>query len=246
MRRPIFIKGHLSFSLDKHQLEFIHQNISLYGVTGLQWAPLSPLHHFGHQVTAHIRIPQSYIAPMQAEAILLRERTTRSDHMVVKFLLNDTQKQEMTGLIQQFGFIPAKVTRKYPRIPVDDTVESFPLKVYGRLSSPMVAADKTPSYDFEVRDLSPEGILLSTFSPRASQIRPADRLDLVIESRGDFKKPVLAQGKICRITEKIVPGQQGLERFFGVQFMSIDPGSRDTFLSVLKSILEKIRVQAKA
>ena len=244
MRRPIFIKGHLSFTLDKHQLEFIHQNLSIYGVAGLQWAPLSPQHHFGAVVNVNVRIPQSYTGTLHAQATLMRERTTRSDHMVVKFLWDLETKSLVNNLIAQHGFTPAKVTRKYPRIPVDTEIATFPLKVFGRLSSHLAAPDRTPHYDFEVRDLSPQGILLTTNSPRAANLRPADRLDLVIESRGQFTKAILAQGKICRITDEMTPGQPNPMRVFGIQFMTIDAGCRDTFLAVLKSILAEVKVQA--
>ena len=110
---PVFVKGHLSFSFEKQDLEFIHQNISVFGVTGLPWGPLNSREHFGKEVMVSLRITAPESLAILTRAEIMREHTSVGEHMGIKFRFEAESKAKLHALIQRHGFYPTEYLRKY-------------------------------------------------------------------------------------------------------------------------------------
>ncbi len=248
---PIFVKGHLTFSLDEHVLEFVHQNISVFGVTGLPWPPLDPTRHFGQAVQAQVRIPSSGTPStlnFKTRAYLLRESTNRSEQMGLHFHLDAESRAQLETHISRHGFYPTEYIRKYPRIPSLATVQTFPLRaLVTQLALPDEHATdrvRLPGDEqiiFDVGNLSPNGILLHTENQLALSIRPGDRLEMKLEPRGWFPMQLTVQGMVCRIVDELDPSSGNIARYLGMKFTRISDVDRAAFLNLLKDILERLQ-----
>ncbi len=244
---PVFIRGHLTFTIDGHTLEFIHQSISVFGVTGLSWAPLDPFAHFGKEIRVQVRIPAlpqpfSFTAP----AHILREKTLYSDYMGLRFHLPPDVTKTLEELIRKGGFYPTDYVRKYPRIPSNEQVQTFPLRALGIPQTRRSKRGRTVEATgdpivFEVGNLSPNGVLLSTENQQAVDLSPGDRIDLMLEPRGWFPHKVEMEGLICRVSDELIPSTKNLRRYFGIKFSRIDDTNKAVFLNLLKDILERIQ-----
>jgi hypothetical protein len=244
---PVFIRGHLTFSLEGHTLEFIHQAVSTFGVTGLPWAPLDPIQHFGKEVTTQVRIPaQPQPLSFSCPARILREKTQYAEYMGLRFKLPADVRSQLESLIKKGGFYPTEYVRKYPRIPSDEQIQTFPLKAMGIPNQDDLARSRRPSLSgdpilFDVGNLSPNGVLISTENQSAIDLLPGDRIDLMLEPRGWFPHKVEMEGTICRIGDEMVPATGNLRRYLGIKFSRIDHQNRQVFLDLLKDILERIK-----
>lgn len=243
----VFIRGHLTFTLDGHTLEFIHQAVSAFGVTGLPWPPLDPLRHFGKAVTVSVRIPsQPQPFAFSCPAHILREKTHYSEYMGLRFDLPADIKKQLDALIQKSGFYPTEYVRKYPRIPSDDHIQTFPLRAMGIPNPDDLAKHRKASTAldpilFDVGNLSPNGVLISTENQSAIDLLPGDRIDLMLEPRGWFPSKVEMEGVICRINDEMVAKSGNLRRYFGIKFTRVDSANRQIFLDLLRDILERIK-----
>lgn len=243
---PVFVKGHLSSMFQGLSLEYVHRNISLFGVTGLPWEPLSSEEHFGKRLSLKVRTSTPVPYEFLTEAVIMRESTLYSEQMGFRFLLSPAVQTELLALIQKVGFHPTEHVRKYPRIPAFTQVGNFPMRV---IVSPLLSEsvrDGQPLV-FDLANLSPNGVLLFTENPLALSIIPNQRLDLVIEPRGQFPVPISLQGLVCRITDSIDTASGNRVRYLGIKFYKIDDMNRAAFLDLLRTILEQLkRVQPQS
>lgn len=238
MIEPVFVKGHLSFCLDKQDFEFIHQNISVFGVTGLPWGPLNSRDHFSKEVMVSIRIASPAPLSILTRSEIMREHTTVGEHMGLKFFLEAESKAKLSALIQKHGFYPTEYLRKYPRIPANPSIQTFPLRA---LVYPEGGTANNAPMVFDVGNLSPNGILIHTENQSALNMRPGDRLNLMLEPRGWFPMSIKVQGLVCRISDELNPQSGNLIRYLGIKFTKVDDVNRTAFLDLLKDILEKIK-----
>ena len=243
MLPPLFVKGHLTFSLEGHHLEFTHQNISTFGVMGLKWGPLSVQEHFGAIVQASITCPAKEAPLMiKSEGHLIRELTVQADYMGVQLHLDDNQRKQLQEYIRQHGFYPTEYIRKHPRIPASKEIQTFPLRVVGSFKS--YGNENANSIVFDISNLSPNGILITSENQLARTIRVGDYLQMALEPRGWFPTTIRVQGLICRITENIDRTTSNLIRSFGIKFTKVDEANRNAFLDLLRDILEKVKAQS--
>jgi hypothetical protein len=238
----VFVKGHLSFTLDGHTLEFVHQNISLFGVTGLPWDPLDSRVHFGKEVQVQLRIPGEPALQLKAPAFLLRELTLYAEHLGLRFALDPEQKSRLAAEIEKRGFVPTEYVRKYPRIPANWRVATFPLRVQVDPAPRDLGQELFP-ITLDVANLSPNGVLLTTENQMALSLAPNQRLNLVLEPRGWFPTSVKVEGLICRITDDLNPANGNLVRYVGIKFARVDDANKAAFLEMLKDILSQIKRQ---
>jgi hypothetical protein len=233
--------------LDGHTLEFIHQAVSTFGVTGLPWTPLDPIRHFGKEVTVQARIPsQPTPLAFSCPARVLREKTQYAEYMGLRFNLPADIKNQLDALIKKSGFYPTDYVRKYPRIPSEEHIQTFPLRAMGIPNQDDLSRRKRPTSSgdpilFDVGNLSPNGVLISTENQSAIDLIPGDRIDLMLEPRGWFPNKVELEGTICRIGDELVPATGNLRRYFGIKFTRVDQANRQVFLELLKDILERIK-----
>jgi len=240
MLSPVFVKGHLNFRLDQQDYEFIHQNISVFGVTGLPWGKLDPRTHFGREVRVNIRIPAPNALNFETRAFIMRESTSVAEHMGLKFEIDPEPRERFAALVQSAGFFPTDYLRKYPRIPANALIQTFPMRVLA------VPLGGSTSYVMDVSNLSPNGILLQSENQQALSIAAGHRLDLTLEPRGWFPMPVKVQGLVCRVVDEIHPQTGNLQRYLGIKFSKVDEVNRGVFLDLLKDILARIKAVEEA
>ncbi|MBL7714711.1 MAG: PilZ domain-containing protein [Bdellovibrionales bacterium] len=246
--KPIFIKGHLRFQLDGQWLEFVHQPISVYGVTGLQWGKLSGAQHFGKRITAQVRIPQAPKDPLQFDcpAVITREVGLHSESLGLHFFLEARIKNLLDSLISLKGFYPTDYVRKYPRIPSSHVIQTFPLRAI--VTARTTANSNIPADTqmvFEVANLSPNGALLMTENQNSLGLAPGSKIRITLEPRGWFSKSVTVEALVCRTTDEIQPQTQNFIRYLGVKFSRIDGSNRAIFLELLKDILGRMKLQPR-
>jgi hypothetical protein len=242
MLPPLFVKGHLTFSLEGHTLEFMNQNISTFGVMGLKWHPLNAQDHFGATVQTVITCPAKEAPLMiKTDGHLIRELTVQADYMGVQLHLNDEQRKLLQEYIRAHGFYPTDYIRKHPRIPANKDIQTFPMRVLGTLKSS--SGDTAPPMVFDVANLSPNGILINSENQSAKTIRVGDYINMTLEPRGWFPTAIKVQGLICRITDNLDKNSSNFTRSFGIKFTKVDETNRNAFLDLLRDILEKVKTQ---
>ncbi|MCM2277494.1 MAG: PilZ domain-containing protein [Oligoflexia bacterium] len=237
---PVFVRGHINLTVRERSqtrnLEFTHQNISLAGVSGLPWEPLSREEQFGAKIEVTVRIPTARPLSFRTLATITREFTTFADHMGLRFHLPAEHARDLAEVIRTEGYFPTEYIRKYPRIPSLPIIRTFPLRALA-----MPRPDVPFPLSFDVLNLSPNGVLISTESQVSEQFRPGQKLDLLLEPRGWFPMPIRLQGLICRVGEEPNERTGNIVRSFGVKFAKIDEVNRTAFVDLLKDILERFR-----
>ncbi len=241
---PVFIQGDLSLIANGNPLEFLCQKISSFGVTGLPWEPLHPDKDFGKQVQAQITLSvEGGKLQFQTAAHLLRESTPQFERMGVRFLLEPDLKIRLESAIQKYGYYPTEAIRKYPRIPSNPLIQVFPSRAQvwcPEIQEQSNHPERWP-IGFDVANLSPGGILLSTENQLGFIVQPGTKLKLLIEPRGWFPMPIQAEGTACRIVDDLDPQSGNMIRYLGIRFSKLDELNRAGFLNLLKEILERIK-----
>ncbi len=234
---PVFVKGHLRFALDEKSFEFVHQNISSHGVTGLQWGTLDKIASFGRTVIVDVRVPGKPPLQFQTKAHITREASAGATQMGLRFELDSSIRKQLDARILESGFQPTEYIRKYPRIPSSQVIQTFPLRALVKSTE----KPGEPQIVFDVVNLSPNGVLLVTENQSALAMQPGGRLEISLEPRGWFPMPVAAQGVVRRISDELNLANRNLIRMLGVQFTSLDDVNRAAFLELLKDILERLK-----
>ncbi|MCC7440369.1 MAG: PilZ domain-containing protein [Bdellovibrionales bacterium] len=245
MMSPVFVRADLAFGLDDHELDFPNEKISVYGITGLRWHPLSPAQHFGKEVSLSITTLTPDPVSLLVRAQLMRETSLQSQHLGLRLLLEPAEKAQLQDQVARFGFYPTEYVRKYPRIPAREAIQTFPLHVIGRPFDPDDTITDPGPIVFNVENLSPNGILISTQNQLALSLGPGQRLDMILDPRGWFPVQVAVLGRICRILDEIDPESGNLHRHVGVKFVEVDEANRTAFLDLLRDILQRFKRAAE-
>ncbi|MBI4924638.1 MAG: PilZ domain-containing protein [Bdellovibrio sp.] len=227
--------------MDNEAMEFLFQIISHYGVSGLPSNSITQL-YFGKTVFVNLELPAKVPLYLKTRAKVLREKTLYTEHMALKFLMEDDQKEQLSQHIKEHGFYPTEYVRKYPRIPATSDIQTFPLKTIVKPIIPMVEFGKSQHLVMDVINLSPNGSLLSSESQLALQLNPGQKLNLELEARGWFPVSVYMEGMICRIRDDLNVLNGNLLRHFGIKFTKIDRINKAAFMDLLKDILENIKI----
>jgi hypothetical protein len=237
---PVFVKGQISLESEKYNLEFIKKNISEFGVMGLPWGPMNAQEHFGKLVGVTLKIFTQEPTTINAKAHLIRECTVYSDHMGLRLRLGDAERSALRSQIKRYGYFPTEYIRKYPRMPSLASIQTFPLHT-------MAYTEENPEQPmiFNIGNLSPNGILLSSESQLVMKMKPGDRLNVIMDPRGWFPVQVRFQGMICRITDDLTESGNVM-RHLGVRMTKISTTDRTAFLDLLKDILSKMKMTSVA
>lgn len=237
----MLIQGDVLFTVKGFSFHFKNRTITLDGVSGLAWEPLDAERECGRPVTVKVDIPHpTFPLSMHVSAQLTRERELRADCMGLKFQLTITQREALASHIQTFGKAPVQSQRKFPRIPSDRRIATYPL--HARVKPLQLPIEPLI---LEIVDLSPNGMLLVTENPNAGMLLPGQPLSAVLEPRGWFATPVEVQGVIRRLTEELDPKTQNTVRRLGLQFTRMDDEHKDAFRVLLKDVLERIQALLK-
>jgi len=242
MNEPIFVKGDLSFTTPdgKSLIEYTRKDLSLFGCTSLPWAPLNPKDHFGHTVKVQIKIVPPGALHLEAQAILMHEQALNHDLMGLRFVLSREQRHLLSDQIKRFGYLPTDHVRKYPRIPSMSMIQTFPLRAIVKPAARPSGTEAIPIV-FDVGNLSPNGILLTTENRIAIATQPGQRILISLEPRGPFSQTVETEGLICRATDSLNLENGNMVRMLGIKFIRVDELNRAAFLDLLKDILERMK-----
>jgi len=243
----VFIKAHLSFQLGEHALEFVHQNISPSGVSGLPWAPLNPMVHFGKKVQVQVRVATAEPQTVNLTATIFKEQTQFNTSMGLRFEGQGPGIDLLKAQARKFGNMPTEYMRKYPRLPADPGVSTFPLLAL--VNAPAVDLAKARNAEqiiFNVANLSPNGILVVTENQLSLGYKPGERILITLDPRGWFPVSVRIAAMICRIQDEISPKNNNMVRSLGIKFLKVDDEHREAFLDLLRDILEKIKQKIQA
>jgi hypothetical protein len=241
----VLIKGALFFTIDQHSLKYLNQMISPFGVTGLPWAPLNSNEYFGRTLLVEIQPSISEKTKIEGPAQILREFTLNSRKMAIRFHFDYEQSQTLENMIEKHGSQPSSYQRKLPRIPSSKIIKSFPLKASLQSTSLGLEAPhgRTTPILCDVENLSPNGILVSTENQSSLSFNPGDSIQLTLDPRGWFPFPIHAQGKICRIIDDFCLESSNILRHLGIQFTSFTEEDKKAFLTLLKDILQQLKIK---
>lgn len=238
-KQPLFIKGHIKLAVEGQVFEFLYQKISPNGLSGLPGSQ-KLRQYFGNILNCVIQIPiPNDKVTLQAKAKVLREFTSLAENIALQFELTESQKSKFEHCVAQHGFCPASDLRKYPRIPSQEVIQTFPLRAMVIPITPLEPTETAPIV-MDVLNLSPNGVLLKTESPLALPILPNQRLKIVLEPRGWFPVQVEIEGLVCRITEDLNSKNQNLLRLFGIKFTKMSATNKVAFLDLLKDIISQV------
>lgn len=240
---PVFAKGHLMVTLSQGEqaptLHFPNQNISLFGVRGLSWGALDPAEWFGKHVRVQGRMLAGAGLAFDTDAVILRESTEKSEQFGLKFFLSDETKIRLQSHLTRHGKSPVAYVRKYPRIPLDESITTFPTHVAIKREG------KYQSFVMNIRNLSPNGMLLSSENPMALRITPGEQLDMVIDPRGWFPFQIKMRVLVCRITDEWIGQNRNIARMIGIRFLRLEESDRQSYLELLRDILSQLQAKLR-
>src|SRR4051794_39823534 len=99
MLSPVFIKGTLRLTLDKQRFEYVQQNVSQYGVSGLDWGELNATEHFAARVQVEVELPVGDGFSFKCPGQIMREYTASTEAMGVKFLLDPELRARLSEYV---------------------------------------------------------------------------------------------------------------------------------------------------
>lgn len=231
---PIFVRSNLTFEHQGKIYSYSNQGCSLYGFSSLQAQAFDPTDHVGEMVKLTVDVLHTDSFQFSTSASITSEVTTDTTYLGLKFYLGDVVRNRLAQAIKNGGYYPTDYVRKYPRIPAKEYIASMPLRaiVSGELSEYIV---------FDVANMSPNGLLLNTENPKALLLIPGMRINGQVEPRGGTSDPFDFQGLVCRMLMDKNPKTDNLRRFLGIKITFIPPEQRQTFLEILKSVLNNIQ-----
>ena len=236
----VFLRADITFSVGDHTIHFDDRNVSSYGIFGLPWPPLTPSKHFGNRVELQLRFLSIKQLRIHTMATIVREITSTGEFMGLRLEMDTDSQQELKRLIQEHGYCPPEFIRKFPRIPSNDWIQSFPMQI---TATPVSGSKALPSvFILEVRNVSLGGVMATSENPFGLQIQPKDVFDIVFEPRGPFKERIGARSRILRILEEPDLKTGNVRRHFGFRFQEMAEGDRSLYLDRIKQILNKVRV----
>jgi hypothetical protein len=235
------MKGNIRFELENHRFEFLQQHISQYGVNGLPWGELKASDHFGARIQCQVEINQTQTPAFAAAAHIVREYTATTETMGIRFDLPPAELKAVTDLIAKHGYTPTEFVRKYPRIPSNSIIQTYPTHALVSPDSSATLVLNDQSLVFDVVNLSPNGALLSTENQMALMMQPGERITLTLQPRGWFPTQVKMQAQICRVVDEVAQESGNLVRYMGVKFGKMDELNKTAFLDLLKDILEQLK-----
>ena len=242
-QKPVFIKGHLSFVQQGQRFEFVHQNISTYGVSGLPWGPLDKDASFGKRVEVDVRVTGDPLLAFRTQALITRERSQGAEQMGLRFVLVREIEVRLEQRINEKGFSPTDYVRKYPRIPSNEMIQTFPLRALLRPLA-KTATNKVTANSILIADvvnLSPNGALMRSQSQASMSILPGERFMITLEPRGWFPHQIEVQALACRVAEEIDPVSGNLTRLFGLKFTRVEGNHSQLYIDLLKDILIRMK-----
>jgi len=237
MTLPVFVDATVSFTLNGKSFRLPNTPTSIWGVHGIEWDSLSPKECFGKGVDVAVEI--SGQPPLTIQAIVTREETQKGGSMSLHFRLTDAQRKTLSELVLAEGHPPKEYTRRFPRVPVTPSIQTFPLRAIihqvvdgTEVGAPIIG---------DVGNLSPNGILLTTQNSQALSLGVGTTFTVILEPRGGFSHAVKIEALVCRTIDDVDAASKNVTRSFGCQFMAMDDFNRQVFGELLKDILSRVR-----
>lgn len=241
---PKVIRGTMTVEIDGQTLEYPRVHVTTSGVSGLKWPPLVPAKHFGKPVVCKVDISTpNQPCRFEVAGTITREMTARTERMGVKFHFRKPEiRNTINSFIEKSGVLPTDYTRKFPRIPSRQFTEEF--KLAASVLATATAINPSPKrVSFQLGNLSPEGLLLSTRSDEARAIRPGDLVDIRIVNEGGILQfsDLRLRARISRITHELDPAAREEIWSLGVQFYRLEEHAKESYFKILETILKSLR-----
>ncbi len=234
----MFVLGTVLFQLEKFSLSFDDQLISVYGVTGLPWPPLSPSQHYGKSVFVQVKITEPAPLMFLVAAQLNREFTVQSQVLNLRFHFEDEMEKVFTEFTKKYGKAPEQYARKFPRIPAMNLIQTCPIDALMDLEG---SKGQTERVTFGVENISPGGVSIMSEHPLALSLQIQQEISCVLDPRGLFPTQVRLRGVIRRITDDYNLAFDTTTRRLGVQFAGMKPEEQKIYATFLKEILLQIK-----
>jgi hypothetical protein len=242
MQGPIFIKGSLDFVIDGIKWEFSPRNISIHGASGLPWSTIPAARNFGRVVSVNLHFQVPKLTTLRIQASVTREKSAQGHQFGLKFIHDPISRSTLSDLLLVYGFYPSGFIRKYPRIPMSGYDVSLPLLVVGTIPARTNQAS-SPNLNFEAKNLSLGGILVTSSEARSLEFRPGNRMDLRLALRSEPSAQTLVDGMVCRVTDELRADTEQLFQYVALKFIRVYEDSRQGLLKMLKYILEQLERQ---
>lgn len=234
------MKGDIRFSVDGQEFQFNCRDISRYGIIGLTWHRLSPEKHLGKGVDLCVTVHSVQSTNVNLKAYIVREQTAQSMHINLKFARDQQTQQAIDSLFERQEPKPPPANRKYPRITFSRTLMTFPAHVL--VSFGLQSGSRNGAHSvFDVGNLSPNGVLLTSENQMLPRMGPGTYLQLTFEPRGPFHHYIHARGMVRRQLDDIDMENENLLRCLGVEIVGMDELNQDYFRELIKSILLQIK-----
>lgn len=235
--RRFFIKADVQFPLGDKVYALKGVDLSAGGIYGVSIPEIDPIKYVGDTIVIRAEVKCAVPFEMSFSATVAAVISTDSSFLEFKYVLDDEAHKKVSAIIAKEGFEPTRHTRKYPRIPANGKLPSMPAHAIVQTAQGLVV--------FNVANMSPNGILLSSESPRAAMIMPGNIIDVQVEARGNLFNSFEFRGMVRRLEIYRHPDSQNIVYAIGVRFDSFPENNKAEFLEVLKTVVQDLVANSK-
>lgn len=235
--RRFFIKADIQFPLGDKVYALKSVDLSISGIYGVSIPEIDPIKYVGDTIPIRVEVKCTIPFEMSLNATVAAVISTDASSLEFKYVLNDEAREKLRVVIQSEGFEPTRHIRKYPRIPANGNLPSMPAHAIVQLQQGLIV--------FDVANMSPNGILLSSESPRAAMIMPGATINVQVEARGNLFNTFEFKGTVRRLELYRHSKSLNIVYAIGVRFDSFPDGNKAEFLEVLKTVVHDLATKTK-
>lgn len=236
----MLVKGKLSFQLDGFSVVLENQKISPEGATDLPWGALDAHVHFGRSVFVQVSIIEPQPFEFIVAAQISREISPTAETMGLLFYLNEELEKSFTDFTNKHGEKDAGFHRKFPRIPsryLNNTHQVQAIITTTDENNPNVIE----RINFNIENLSPEGMRLSTTHPAALKLTVNKDIRILLEAPQLLDRPTRVIGSIRRLSDDFNVGTQQTLRQISIQILRFEEQDKAGFDLIMKQVVLAIR-----
>lgn len=236
---PRCIRANVKFEADLETFEVENTLINKNGMPGIPWSRFKPREWVGRRtnITIHVLCATPY--EIECQGFFTCEETETSCFIGLQFLLETEDLKKIEETIRTEGTLPHYV-RKYPRIPFQESLRIMPARAVMILSS----ATKLTLISWDIDNLSPTGLQISTEDKRALQFVAGVPIFIRIMPRGNFLDEIELQCMVKRIVYNVSPRTGNIKFLLGLHILSVPIQHKEAFVSMLRMIVSEIQAEA--
>lgn len=195
---------------------------SLDGISSMGLMPEDATFETGESVVVRMKLHAEEQMEFKLRGRITREFTKKTTVVGVNFLLETFEKNDLAAAIAKYGHYTDCYVRKYPRVPSQPWISTFPLN---SLIVPDYACSQLSQIypiDAQILNLNSSGALLGTENPLIAAIKPGDSIVVVLQPRGEFTVQIEIEAAVRRIRHEINTSSKTLRFLLGIQFRKVD------------------------